>query len=131
VAKYVIALDVALNLAAERAEINDEHRLLAPTLLRSQMLATLYGAVQRGEITRKEADSRLDYVRKLRLGLLGDRMLQKTAWRIAADLGWSTTLDAEYVALTTLQADALVTLDDELASAVAGVVEVVPAGVLL
>lgn len=129
-AKYVIALDAALQLAGEGAEISGEHHLLAPTLLRSQMLSTLYRAVQDGEITGKEADRRLDYMRKLRLRLLGDRVLQKTAWRIAADLGWSDTLDAEYVALTTLQAQALVTLDRELASAVDGVVEVAPLDVL-
>jgi predicted nucleic acid-binding protein len=126
VAKYVIALDAALQLAQENAEIDGQHKLLAPTLLRSQMLSTLYRSVQAGEITRKDADARLDYVRKLRLRLLGDRVLQKTAWRIAADLGWPDTLDAEYVALTTLQADALVTLDSGLVSAVEGVVKCAP-----
>ena len=34
---------------------------------------------------------------------------------MADQLGWATTYDAEYVALTQLQADALVTLDPELA----------------
>jgi indolepyruvate ferredoxin oxidoreductase alpha subunit len=37
-------------------------------------------------------------------------------------LGWASTYNAEYVALTQLQADALVTLDAELAHAVHGIV---------
>jgi hypothetical protein len=38
--KYVITPDVALRLARDEAAIPAEHQLLAPTLLRSQMLAT-------------------------------------------------------------------------------------------
>ena len=40
----------------------------------------------------------------------------------ADQVGWASTYDAEYVALTQLQADAFVTLDAELARRVAGVV---------
>jgi predicted nucleic acid-binding protein len=48
------------------------------------------------------------------------------AWKIADQLGWPDTLDAEYVALTQLQADAFITLDAELADAVKGLVMVSP-----
>jgi len=37
-------------------------------------------------------------------------------------LGWASTFNAEYVALTQLQADAFVTLDMELARSVEGIV---------
>jgi predicted nucleic acid-binding protein len=37
-------------------------------------------------------------------------------------LGWASTYDAEYVALTQLQADAFVTLDADLARRVEGIV---------
>jgi predicted nucleic acid-binding protein len=37
-------------------------------------------------------------------------------------LGWASTYDAEYIALTQLQADALVTLNAELARGVEGIV---------
>ena len=50
-------------------------------------------------------------------------MLQRQAWKVADQLGWETTYDAEYVALTQLQADALVTSDGALAQAVADLVE--------
>jgi predicted nucleic acid-binding protein len=42
-------------------------------------------------------------------------VLRRNAWKVADQLGWADTYDAEYVALTQLQADAFVTLDPELA----------------
>jgi predicted nucleic acid-binding protein len=123
---YVIGPDVAVRLAREQAVIRGEHQLLAPALLRSQMLSLLYQAVRRGEISRKEADRQLEYVRALRMRLLGDRVLQKVAWKAAGLLGWADTFDAEYVALTQLHADALITLDRQLAHAVRDLVPVAP-----
>jgi len=122
--RFVIGPDVALRLAHDEAVIPDEHQLLAPTLLRSQLLSLLYHAVRQGAMSRKDADRRLDHVRALRIRLLGDRVLQNAAWRIADQLGWPDTLDAEYIALTQLQADAFITLDAELAHAVRGLVTV-------
>jgi len=124
--KYVIGPDVALRLARNEAVIPDEHQILAPTLLRSQMLVLLYRAVRQGEMTKKDADRQLNYVRALRIRLLGDRVLQNVAWKIAEQLGWPDTLDAEYVALTTLQGDAFITLDTELAQAVKCIVMIAP-----
>ncbi len=120
--KYVISPDVGLHLAEHESVIGDEYQLLAPTLFRSQTLSMLYRTVRKGEITKKEADRRLTYVRALRIRLLGDRSMQQVAWRIANQLGLPDTLDAEYLALTQLQADALVTLDAELARTAKGVV---------
>jgi predicted nucleic acid-binding protein len=123
---YVIGPDVAIRLARDEAVIRDEHQILAPTLIRSQMLSLLYQAVNRGEIVKKDAERRLNYVRGLRIRLLGDRVLQSVAWKVADQLGWSDTFDAEYVALTQLQADALITLDRKLAHAVKDLVAVAP-----
>ena len=53
-------------------------------------------------------------------------ILQSVAWKVADQLGWSDTFDAEYVALTQLQADAFVTLDRHLARAVEDLVPVAP-----
>ena len=50
-------------------------------------------------------------------------MLRRRAWEVATQLGWGETYDAEYVALTLLQADALVTLDTGLARRVEGLVQ--------
>ncbi|HET7277302.1 MAG TPA: type II toxin-antitoxin system VapC family toxin, partial [Dermatophilaceae bacterium] len=124
--RYVIGPDVAIRLARDQAVIRAEHQILAPTLLRSQVLSLLYQAVARGEMTKREAEQRLNYVRGLRIRLLGDRVLQSVAWQVADQFGWSDTLKAEYVALTQLQADALVTLDGQLARAVQNLVRVAP-----
>jgi predicted nucleic acid-binding protein len=123
-ARYVIGPDVALRLAREKAVVAGEHRLLAPTLMRSQLLSLLFQAVRDGEMDRRAADDHLDHVRGLRIRLLGDRVLQRVAWTMAEQLGWSDTLDAEYLALTRLQADALVTLDPRLASAATSLVAI-------
>jgi predicted nucleic acid-binding protein len=116
--RFVIGPDVAMHLARDHAVMPAKHQLLAPTLLRSQLLSRLYQAVNRGELTKRDAEHHLDYVRGLRLRLLGDRVLQRVAWQVADRLGWPDTWDAEYVALTQLQADALVTLDAKLGEAV-------------
>ena len=124
--RYVIGPDVALRLAVNEAEIPDGHRLLAPTLVRSQLLSLLYQAVRRGELTKQDAERHLNRFRGLPIRLLGDRVLQNAAWKVADQLGWSDTFDAEYVALTGLQADAFITLDDRLADAVRDLVVVAP-----
>jgi predicted nucleic acid-binding protein len=124
--KYVIGPDVALHLAANQSVISDDHQRLAPTLIRSQLLSLLFQAVRRGEITKRQADQQLNYVRALRIRLLGDRILQNTAWKVANQLGWSDTFDAEYIALIQLQADAFITLDQQLAQVVTGLVTVAP-----
>jgi predicted nucleic acid-binding protein len=120
--RFVIGPDVALHLALEKRAVSDDHQLVAPTLLRSQVLSLLYQSVRRGDVTQADASRRLDYVRGLRIRLLGDRVLQRTAWSLAEELGWDDTFDAEYVALARLQADAFVTLDAGLARSVQGLV---------
>jgi predicted nucleic acid-binding protein len=124
--RFVIGPDVALHLAQVEAVVPAKHQLVAPTLIRSQVLAQLYGLVRRGELDRKAAERQLDYLRGLRLRLLGDRVLQRLAWRIADQFGWSDTFVAEYIALTQLQADAFICLDPALSRAVSGTVTVAP-----
>ena len=75
-------------------------------------------------MTNKDAEQQLKYLRELRIRLLGDRVLQDVAWNVADQLGWVDTFDAEYVAPTQLQTDALITLDDRLAHAVKNLVAV-------
>jgi predicted nucleic acid-binding protein len=122
--RFVIEPHVAIALAAADAVIPPQHKLFAPTLLRSQVLALLFVEVQSGRLPRKEASRRLDYLRALQIRLLGDRVLQRVAWEIASELGWHDTFVAEYLALTKLQADALVTDTQELASSASKVVAV-------
>ena len=120
--RFVVDCDVVLQLASEDFELPAEHELLAPTLLRSQTLSALHEAVHVGELEPEDARERIARVNALPIRLLGDAVLRRRAWEIADQLGWAETYDAEYVALTLLQADAFVTLDPELARRVEGVV---------
>ena len=120
--KFVVDAGAVLHLASEEVEVSGTHKLLAPTLLRSQTLSALHEAVQRGEIPADVARDHLTHIRRMRIRLLGDAVLQRRAWELADQLGWSSTYDAEYVALTQLQADAFVTLDAKLARSLKGIV---------
>ena len=74
-----------------------------------------------------KSNSRLPIpLRRIKIRLLGDAVLQRRAWELADRLGWGSTYDAEYVALTQLQADAFITLDTKLARSVKGVVTTAP-----
>jgi predicted nucleic acid-binding protein len=115
-----------LRLALDGTHVPSEHQLVAPTLLRSQLLSQLYEAVRRGEMTKPDADRVLDHMRALRIRLLGDRVLQSVSWKVADRLDWPDTFTAEYVAVTQLQADAFVTLDAALADAVKDLVRTAP-----
>jgi predicted nucleic acid-binding protein len=123
VTRFVIDRDTLLRIAGGELDVAPEHQLLAPTLVRSQALSTLYQAARRGELSEAEALERVTRVNSLKIRFLGDKVLQRTAFRIADQLGWESTDDAEFVALTQLQADALVTSDRELARAVSGLIE--------
>jgi predicted nucleic acid-binding protein len=120
--RFVVDAGALLHLVSEEVEVSGEHELLAPTLLRSQTLSALHEAVQRGEITADVARDRLTRVGRMPIRLLGDAVLRRRAWEVADQLGWAETYDAEYVALTQLQADAFITLDAELARSVEGIV---------
>ena len=121
-ARFVVDAGAVLHLASEEVEVSDAHELLAPTLLRSQTLSLLHEAVQRGELPADVARERLARIGRIKIRLLGDAVLRRRAWEVADQLGWASTYDAEYVALTQLQADAFVTLDAKLARSVDGIV---------
>jgi len=124
--KFVVDTSAVLHIVSAEVEVAARHKLLAPTLLRSQTLSALHEAVQRNELPADVAREHLKRIGKLPIRLLGDAVLRRRAWEIADQLGWATTYDAEYVALTQLQADAFVTLDKQLARSVKGMVETGP-----
>jgi predicted nucleic acid-binding protein len=123
VTRFVVDCETLLGIAAGEVEVAAEHQLLAPTLVRSQALAALYEAVRRGEIPAGEGIERVTRINSLKVRFLGDKVLQRRAWKVADELGWETTYDAEFVALTQLQAEVFVTSDREVARAVSGLVE--------
>ena len=122
--RFVIDAGVAIQLAADEVDVAADHELLAPTLIRSQVLSLLHEAVVRGDLTDAVAREHLARIGRMRIRLLGDGVLRRRAWTIADELGWASTYDAEYLALTRLQADAFITLDADLARRAADVVPV-------
>jgi predicted nucleic acid-binding protein len=120
--RFVVDAGVVIQLAAEAIEVSGEHELLAPTLLRSEVLSALHEAAARGEIPADVGLERHRLISQMPIRLLGDAVLRRRAWHVADQLGWAKTYQAEYVALTQLQADAFITLDEELARSVEGIV---------
>jgi predicted nucleic acid-binding protein len=123
VTRYVVDSSAVLHLAGTGGPGPSRDELLAPTLLRSQVLSALHEAVHRGTLEADVARERLALIGRMPIRLLGDAVLRRRAWEVADRLGWASTYDAEYVALTLLQGDALITLDSKLARSVKGIVE--------
>jgi predicted nucleic acid-binding protein len=131
VTRFVVDAGVVLRLAREELEVAAGHELLAPTLLRSQVLSLLHEEVHAGRLAREAGLDLLERASAIKIRLLGDLVLRRNAWRYADELGSAATYEAEYVALTRLQGDALVTLDRELARRVEGIVPTAPFEALL
>ncbi len=130
-ARYVIDAATLLHLVAEGVQVSPEHQLVAPNLIRSQALARLLDAVHRGELTEEVALQHHERLTELKMRLLGDRVSRATAWKIARHEDWDTLRDAEYLAVTRLQADALVTVDPDMAARAGAVVPVASLPALL
>jgi hypothetical protein len=109
--RFVIDAPTLLHLVAEGVPIADGHQLVAPQALRSQALDLLFAAVARGELTEREALGRHDAMTRVRIRSLGDRVSRQVAWAIAREHGLDSTTDAEYLAVTRLQADLFVSVD--------------------
>lgn len=107
----------ALDAASLRLLLDDDrslapaHALVAPSLIRSDVLAMLYAEVRSGERAEAEGRALLERLAGVKIRLLGDRVSRATAWRIAARNGWDDIRPAEYLAVAALQADAIVAID--------------------
>lgn len=121
--RYVVDASVVLHLLAVGIDPTADRSVLAPTLVRSQVLDALYRSARTGELSVDEARDRLARFSTMRIRYLGDKVLRRTAWLIATELDWDSTDDAEYIALTRLQADRFVTMVPELAAAASTLVE--------
>jgi predicted nucleic acid-binding protein len=126
VARYVIDAPTLLRLVAEDVRVGPEHQIVAPSMIRSQALSLLLEAVTRGELAEEVALQRHERFTALKMRLLGDRVSRRVAWKIAREQGWESTYEAEYLAVTMLQADALVTVDPALAAKAQQLVPLAP-----
>jgi predicted nucleic acid-binding protein len=121
-ARYAIDAPTLLHLLAHGVPVSPKHQLVAPTLIRSQALSLLFEAVRHGDLTEEMALQQHERLTEFKMRLLGDRVSRRTAWKIAREQGWETTYEAEYLAVTRLQADALVTIDAGMAAKASDVV---------
>ena len=111
----MLVLDANVVLAASAREggfqpFGDEE-LVAPPLLWPEARSALHVALWRGLVSVQVAERSLD---TLESGIVRERRHRRLggeAWRIADELGWPKTYDAEYLALASLLAAALVTFD--------------------
>ncbi len=122
--RYVIDAPTLLHLVGERVPVAAGHQLVAPQLLRSQALALLFDEVRRGELTEAQALDRHDVMTRMKVRLLGDRVSRRVAWEIARDHGLDSTAEAEYLAVTRLQADLFVSVDRAARTQAQGIVPV-------
>jgi hypothetical protein len=58
VTRFVVDCETLLRIAAGEIEVAPGHQLLAPTLVRSQALASMYRAARQGEVSQAEGRER-------------------------------------------------------------------------
>jgi hypothetical protein len=131
VARYVIDAPTLVHLVDNALRVDPDHQVVAPNTIRSEALQLLLGDVRRGERTEKVALAMHEQVTELKMRLLGDRVSRGTAWRLAREHDWESLRDAEYLAIAKLQADALITINADLATKATGIVRVAPLRELL
>jgi predicted nucleic acid-binding protein len=122
VARYAIDPPTLLHVVRSKRTPSPSHQLVAPNSVRSEAMELLLRLVERGELAEREALEIHERLTEMKMRLLGDRVSRRTAWRIARENGWKGLRDAEYLAVAKLQADALVTIDADLAAKDTGVV---------
>jgi predicted nucleic acid-binding protein len=114
----VLVVDASVALAASFhpdgfAEFGSE-RLVSPPLMWSEARSALHELLWRGEISAARAESTRARVERCPVQRRTHARLGDEAWRIADDLGWAKTYDAEYLALARLLKCRVVTLDARL-----------------
>lgn len=126
--RYVIDPPTLVHLVDAAVAVHASHQLVAPNSIRTEALQILLADVAAGKRTEAEALASHERLTELKMRLLGDRVSRRTAWRIAREQGWESLRDAEYLAVTRLQADALVTIDEDMAARADGIVDLAPVG---
>lgn len=109
----VVDASVAVALCAVEggfAELEDPDRI-APPLMWSEARSALHLERWRGSVSAANAARTLDRLEDAPIARQEPARLGHEAWRIADELGWARTYDAEYLALARLRSCRVVTLD--------------------
>ena len=112
----VVDATVALSACAVEHgfEVLAGHELVAPALLWSEARSALHELVWRREVDAHDAAVTRDRLEHAPIARRSPARLGDEAWRVANELGWAKTYDAEYVALARLLGARVVTLDARL-----------------
>jgi len=88
--------------------------LVAPSLMWSEVRSALHEGVWRGDVDAGDARAAHERLKRAPVQPITDDRLGDEAWRVADELGWAKTYDAEYLALARLLGCRFVTLDRRL-----------------
>lgn len=125
----MLVVDAAVVVTACLAEAGfeplAEQELIAPYLMWSEASSVLHELKWRKEISDQLADVALERLASADINGRRPKGLTAEAWRIADQLGWAKTYDAEYLALARLSRCRLLTTDAKLKAAAARLVGVI------
>jgi predicted nucleic acid-binding protein len=88
--------------------------LVAPALLWSEAHSVLHHHQWRGALTPQQAQIARTALAGAPIARVEDPHIHQEAWRLADELGWARTYDAEYVALAHILGCRLLTVDMKL-----------------
>jgi predicted nucleic acid-binding protein len=103
--------------APEGFDVVADADLIAPPLLWSEVRSVLHVALGRGLLERPDAQEALEIFESSLIRERKHPRLGAEVWRIADELGWMKTYDAEYLAIASLVGAPIATLDRRMARA--------------
>ena len=115
-------------LAAEGFDLFGNEHLIAPALFWSEVSSALHEMHWRKEISAGLADIAFERLLAAPVSGRSPKRLRREAWRVAEELGWMKTYDAEYVALARMAPCPLFTVDARLRRSAGRVVPIIGPG---
>lgn len=112
-------------LAADGFDLFGDEDLVAPPLLWSEASAVIHELRWRRQISDQLASTAFEALLTGSIVRRAPMRLHREAWRVADDLGWAKTYDAEYVALARILGCRLFTVDDRLRRGARRIVDII------
>lgn len=126
-ARYAIDAPTLVRLVTDDWSVSAVNQLVAPDVIRSHVLSLLFEQVQLGQVTGEVARVHLERSLEVEIELISARLSRRSAQEISREHAWtSKNYAAHYLAVATLGADALVTVDACLAARAEHIVALAP-----